>query len=89
MVIWLPSEWFLLYLVYREISLVSAGQGGGAVQNQDGKSAFAETQIIEPSVTPEEDERNERTAQGMKLLLAARDRALTLTEQRVFISVFY
>lgn len=34
-------------------------------------------------VTPEEDEQKERIARGMKLLLAARDRALTLTEQRV------
>lgn len=33
-------------------------------------------------VTPEEDEKRERITQGMKLLLAARDRVLTLTEQR-------
>ncbi|KAI6002315.1 hypothetical protein F5J12DRAFT_842495 [Pisolithus orientalis] len=34
-------------------------------------------------VSPEEDEQNERIAHGMKLLLAARDRTLTLTEQRI------
>jgi hypothetical protein len=33
--------------------------------------------------TPDEDQRNERVAHAMKLLLAARDRVLTLSEQRV------
>lgn len=39
----------------------------------------------EPQVSQEEDERNERIAQAMKLLLATRDRTLTLTEQRILI----
>jgi hypothetical protein len=34
-------------------------------------------------VTPEEDARNETIAKAMKLLLAARERVLTLSEQRV------
>lgn len=33
--------------------------------------------------TPEEDARNENIVQAMKLLLAARERVLTLSEQRV------
>ncbi|KAH7922275.1 hypothetical protein BV22DRAFT_1017641 [Leucogyrophana mollusca] len=37
----------------------------------------------ETNISREEDERNERIAHGMKLLLAARDRVLTLTEQRI------
>ncbi|KIK25118.1 hypothetical protein PISMIDRAFT_677358 [Pisolithus microcarpus 441] len=41
------------------------------------------TATTEPQISPEEDERNERIAHGMKLLLAARDRTLTLTEQRI------
>ncbi|KAI6118290.1 hypothetical protein F5141DRAFT_1000219 [Pisolithus sp. B1] len=41
------------------------------------------TATTEPHISPEEDERNERIAHGMKLLLAARDRTLTLTEQRI------
>ncbi|KAI5992777.1 hypothetical protein EDD15DRAFT_2269965 [Pisolithus albus] len=45
-----------------------------------GQSSTAAT---EPQISPEEDERNERIAHGMKLLLAARDRTLTLTEQRI------
>ncbi|OAX36708.1 hypothetical protein K503DRAFT_743910 [Rhizopogon vinicolor AM-OR11-026] len=36
----------------------------------------------ETNITSGEDRENERIAQAMKLLLAARDRALTLTEQR-------
>ncbi|KAG0698543.1 hypothetical protein DFH29DRAFT_940659 [Suillus ampliporus] len=36
----------------------------------------------ETKITPEEDQENERIAQAMRLLLAARDRTLTLTEQR-------
>ncbi|KAJ8595531.1 hypothetical protein M405DRAFT_849684 [Rhizopogon salebrosus TDB-379] len=39
------------------------------------------------NITSEEDRGNERVAQAMKLLLAARDRALTLTEQRVIITL--
>jgi hypothetical protein len=37
----------------------------------------------ETKITREVDRENERIAQAMKLVLAARDRALTLTEQRV------
>ncbi|KAG6377946.1 hypothetical protein JVT61DRAFT_14740 [Boletus reticuloceps] len=40
-------------------------------------------QTFEVKVTLEEDEEKERIAQGMKLLLAARGRVLTLTEQRI------
>ncbi|KAH0834233.1 hypothetical protein J3R83DRAFT_11550 [Lanmaoa asiatica] len=40
-------------------------------------------QTVEVNVTPEEDEKKERIVHGMKLLLAARDRVLTLTEQRI------
>lgn len=40
-------------------------------------------QKFEVKVTPEEDEKKEHISQGMKLLLAARDRVLTLTERRV------
>ncbi|KAG1750498.1 uncharacterized protein EDB91DRAFT_1235032 [Suillus paluster] len=39
-------------------------------------------QATETKITPQEDQENERIAQAMKLLLAARDRTLTLTEQR-------
>ncbi|KAF8126289.1 hypothetical protein EV363DRAFT_1268546 [Boletus edulis] len=40
-------------------------------------------QTVEVKVTLEEDGEKERIAQGMKLLLAARGRVLTLTEQRI------
>lgn len=43
-------------------------------------------QTFEVKVTLEEDEKKERITQGMKLLLAARNRVLTLTEQRVHAS---
>lgn len=52
----------------------------------DLKGASADQSLIatsEPYISPEEDERNERIAHGMKLLLAGRDRTLTLTEQRI------
>ncbi|EGO28769.1 hypothetical protein SERLADRAFT_380864 [Serpula lacrymans var. lacrymans S7.9] len=38
---------------------------------------------LEHKITPEEDDKNERIARSMKLLLAARDRVLTLSEQRI------
>lgn len=41
------------------------------------------TPSSEAYVTPEEDLWNENIAQAMKLLLAARGRVLTLSEQRV------
>ena len=37
-------------------------------------------------VSPEEDKRNESIAHAMKLLLSARDRVLTLSDQRVRLS---
>jgi len=40
-------------------------------------------QADDAEVTPEEDEKKEQIARAMKLLLAARDRVLTLTEQRL------
>ncbi|KAI9458256.1 hypothetical protein HD554DRAFT_2029679 [Boletus coccyginus] len=40
-------------------------------------------QTLEVKVTPEEDEKKEQISRGMKLLLAARDRVLTLTERRI------
>lgn len=52
----------------------------------DLKGASVDQSLIvtsEPYISPEEDERNERIAHGMKLLLAGRDRTLTLTEQRI------
>lgn len=39
--------------------------------------------ITRSPITSEEDRRNERVVQGMRLLLAARERVLTLSEQRV------
>jgi hypothetical protein len=55
------------------------GEGKAAVQAPKSPPA----QAVEVKVTPEEDEKKERIAQGMKLLLAARDRVLTLMEQRI------
>lgn len=70
-------------LLYRSCSAISAvnhqGEGKAAVQAPKSPPA----QAVEVKVTPEEDEKKERIAQGMKLLLAARDRVLTLMEQRV------
>lgn len=39
--------------------------------------------ITRSPITSEEDRRNERVVQGMRLLLAARERILTMAEQRV------
>lgn len=50
-----------------------------------GQSSSSSSVPAEPHISPEEDERNERVAQAMKLLLATRDRTLTLTEQRILI----
>ncbi|KAF9234470.1 hypothetical protein BU15DRAFT_52581 [Melanogaster broomeanus] len=67
------------------ISGVSSQQGEGdpQVHTAQGPSSTAAAQAVATRVTPEEDEKNQRIAQGMKLLLAARDRALTLSEQRI------
>lgn len=64
----------------RGISDVSP-QGLQDLQRRDTNGASAGQS--EPQLSSEEDERNERIAQAMKLLFAARDRTLTLTEQRV------
>ena len=64
----------------RGISDVSP-QGLQDLQRRDTNGASAGQS--EPRLSSEEDERNERIAQAMKLLFAARDRTLTLTEQRV------
>lgn len=49
--------------------------------------------ITRSPITSEEDRRNERVVQGMRLLLAARERILTIAEQRVrnslLISLFF
>jgi hypothetical protein len=58
------------------------GEGEVPVQASKPKSP-SPAQTVEVKVTPEEDEKKERITQGMKLLLAARDRVLTLTEQRI------
>ncbi|KAG6332613.1 hypothetical protein ID866_6476 [Astraeus odoratus] len=61
-------------------------QGGQEAQLQDENGVFAgQSAAADPEacILREEDEMNERIAQAMKLLLAARDRTLTLTEQRI------
>ncbi|KAH7906424.1 hypothetical protein BJ138DRAFT_1094161 [Hygrophoropsis aurantiaca] len=59
----------------------------GETRNSNGRNpsedTFAPVPLHETNISREEDERNERLAHGMKLLLAARDRVLTLTEQRI------
>ena len=73
----------LLYRSYRGIVPISPHQGEGEVPVQVSRpKPPSPAQTVEVKVTPEEDEKKERLAQGMKLLLAARDRVLTLTEQR-------
>lgn len=75
---------FLLYRPHRGITAVDPPHGDGEILIQAFKpNAPSPVQTVEVKVTPEEDEKKERIAQGMKLLLAARDRVLTLTEQRV------
>ncbi|KAH7882673.1 hypothetical protein F5I97DRAFT_1907405 [Phlebopus sp. FC_14] len=86
--LFLDEENFVESYASEDISAVTSQHGEGEAQVHAGKDASAvqssvEAQIIEPSVTLEQDEKNERLAQGIKLLLAARDRALTLTEQRI------
>ncbi|KAG9310803.1 hypothetical protein JVU11DRAFT_8655 [Chiua virens] len=63
------------------ICVITAQQGEDAMPAQAKSPSPA--QIVEETVTAEEDERRERIVQGMRLLLAARDRVLTLTEQRI------
>ncbi|KIJ64240.1 hypothetical protein HYDPIDRAFT_112200 [Hydnomerulius pinastri MD-312] len=63
-----------------DISAVSSQREG---EGYTGRSQPFTAQTVEARITPEEDEKNERIAQGIKLLLASRDRVLTLTEQRI------
>ncbi|KAF9219849.1 hypothetical protein BS17DRAFT_740030 [Gyrodon lividus] len=66
------------------ISAVTSPQGEGEAQVYPTKGCpSTAAQAGEAQVTSVEDEKNERIARAMKLLLAARDRALTLTEQRI------
>jgi hypothetical protein len=73
----------LLYRSYRGVAAINPHHGEGEVPVQASKpKSPSPAQTVEVKVTPEEDEKKERITQGMKLLLAARDRVLTLTEQR-------
>ncbi|KAF8836159.1 hypothetical protein BDN67DRAFT_974559 [Paxillus ammoniavirescens] len=66
------------------ISAISSLQGDSEAQVYTAKGRPSPAaQTVEAQVSPEEDEKNERIAQAMKLLLAARERVLTLTEQRI------
>lgn len=73
----------LLYPSYRGIVAINPHlwEGEALVHGPKSKSPSPAQTVVK--VTPEEDEKKERIAQGMKLLLAARDRVLTLAEQRV------
>ncbi|KAL4061736.1 hypothetical protein J3A83DRAFT_4347076 [Scleroderma citrinum] len=65
-------------------AISGATSQGSQRHDINGVSAgLSSTVTAETHISPEDDERNERTTQGMKLLLAARDRTLTLTEQRI------
>lgn len=75
---------FSLYRPCRGIAAIHPPQGENETPIEASKPSIpSQAQTAEAKVTPEEDEKKERIAQGMKLLLAARDRVLTLTEQRV------
>ncbi|KAG8215351.1 hypothetical protein J3R82DRAFT_8947 [Butyriboletus roseoflavus] len=66
------------------IAAINPQQGEGEKPAKPFKpKSPSSAQTVEVSVNPEEDEMKERIAQSMKLLLAARDRVLTLTEQRI------
>lgn len=52
------------------------------------KASSAVNATYEPPVTTEDDERTRVLSKGMTLLLAARDRVLTLSEQRVSLQFY-
>ncbi|KAI6030120.1 hypothetical protein EDC04DRAFT_2869041 [Pisolithus marmoratus] len=80
---WLPATTFDFFRDIPDLTQEGTAQEARIL---DLKGASADQSLIatsEPYISPEEDERNERIAHGMKLLLTGRDRTLTLTEQRI------